>query len=271
MKAGGARAAATAFIIKHSFADITYDCEGFITQNKQSHLPDNAITTMGTSNISFIATDVTMAVNALINPGGAAGLEDSSKRSSVRSKAAAAANYLMTKTRIAMNGLMERVAGTDKLSYALCMTTSRSTKESGAVMSAHLATEHLKDQCKYFALSSLVAFAQKGYPFNKPYLDFYKRFRPALAYDTPVLLYPTSDNIKKITANVVEWSKLLVQTLLPLLLMKTTAGKTFQHAGRRRREKPFIPFLLQVHCWPKRTSLRTENPVFSSESACRTL
>lgn len=224
MKTGGARAAATAFIIKHSFADITYDCEGFITQNKQSHLPDNAIATLGTSSIPFIATDVAMAVTALINPGGNAGVDEANKRSSVRSKAAAAANYLMSKTRIMMNGLMERVAGTDKLSYALCMSTSKSTKEGVAPMSAHVSTEYLKDQCKYFALSSLVAFAQKGYPFNKPYLDFYKRFRPALAYDTPVLLYPNSDNIKKITANAAEWSKLLVQTLLPLLLLKTTAG-----------------------------------------------
>lgn len=224
MKAGGARAAATVFIIKHSFADITYDCEGFITQNKQSHLPDNAITTLGTSSISFIATDVAMAVTALINPGASAGADETNKRSSVRSKAAAAANYLMTKTRNALNGLMERVAVTDKLSYALCMSTCKSTKEGAVPMSVHLSFEHLKDQCKYFALSSLVAFAQKGYAVNKPYLDFYKRFRPALPHNTPVLLVATSENIKKITENVVEWSKLLVQTLLPLLLLKTTSG-----------------------------------------------
>ena len=66
MKTAGAKAAATAFLVRHTFADINYDGEGFITSNKQSHLPDIALTALAASSISFVAADVALT-------GGAAG------------------------------------------------------------------------------------------------------------------------------------------------------------------------------------------------------
>ena len=71
MKTAGAKAAATAFLVRHTFADINYDGEGFITSNKQSHLPDIALTALAASSISFVAADVALT-------GGAAGSGDGS-------------------------------------------------------------------------------------------------------------------------------------------------------------------------------------------------
>lgn len=224
VKAGGARASATAFLIKHSFADIMYDCEGFITQNKQSHLPDIALTTIGASNIPFVAVDVGMAAAALVNPS----IEEASKRSSTgRVKGPDPGTFLMSKTRNAMNNLLEKVAVTDALTYALCMSTSKSCKDVVAAPSVFASTEFVKDQCKYFALSNLVAFAQKGYSYSKPYLTFYQRYRCALAYETPGMPCNTPENAAVIADNAEALSKALVQFLLPLLMKVTTSGLFF--------------------------------------------
>jgi len=222
VKTGGARAAATAFVIRHTFADINYDCEGFITQNKQSHLPDIAITTLATSTIPFIAADVAMALAAEINPP----VMEESKRASVgRIKGPSTANFLMTKTKTQMNTLLEKLAETDKQSYGLCLSTGKCVKDGTMPVSAFTSTEYVKEQCKYFALSSLVTFGQKGFVYTKPYLEFYNRFRIALAFDTPNMPYVNAQNEKIIAANAVSLSKLLVQTLLPLLMKVTSVGK----------------------------------------------
>jgi myosin heavy subunit len=223
VKAGGARASATAFMVKHSFADIMYECEGFVTQNKQSHLPDMALTTIGACSIPFVAVDVGQAAAALANPNAAE--EAASKRSSVKAKGPSTATFLMTKTRNMMNAVLEEVAVTDKLTYALCIATAKSCKENATGLSAFASAEYVKDQCKYFALANLVAFAQKGFPYIKPYLEFYQRFRLALAYDTPALPYIAPENERVIAANAELLSKALVQNLLPLLMQVTTTGK----------------------------------------------
>lgn len=230
VKAGGARASATAFLVKHSFADVLYECEGFITQNKQSHLPDMALTTIGASDISFIAADVAQTAAALINPSAASSAssatEDSSKRTSVgaRSKGPGTHTFLMTKTRTMINALLEKIAVTDKLTYALCLTTAKSCKETVPLPSAFASTEYVKEQCRYFALPSLIAFAQKGFAYSKPYLEFYQRFRGAMAHGTPLLPPVLPENERVIAANAEALSRALVQSLLPLLLQVTQTG-----------------------------------------------
>jgi len=221
VKSAGARAAATAFIIKHTFADINYDCEGFITQNKQSHLPDIAITTLGTSTIPFIAADVAMALQAEINPP----MEDNKRSSVGRIKGPSTANFLMTKTKTMMNNLLEKLAETDKQSYGLCLSTGKCVKEGTLPVSAFTSTEYVKEQVKYFALPSLITFAQKGFVYAKLYVEFYHRFRFALARNTPNLPYVCAQNEKMIAANAIPLSKLLVQNLLPMLMKITVTGE----------------------------------------------
>jgi hypothetical protein len=210
-------------MVKHSFADIMYECDGFVTQNKQSHLPDMALTIIGACSIPFVAVDVGQAAAALANPAVA---EEASKRASVgKIKGPSTATFLMTKTRNMMNSVLEEVAGTDKLTYALCISTAKSCKENATGLSAFASAEYVKDQCKYFALSNLVAFAQKGFPYIKPYLEFYQRFRLALAYDTPSMPYIAPVNERVIAANAEVLSKALVQSLLPLMMQVTTTGE----------------------------------------------
>jgi myosin heavy subunit len=227
VKSGGARASATAFVVKHSFADIMYECDGFITQNKQSHLPDIAITTLATSSIPFVAADVAQTAAALINPtaGTTPAAEEANKRVSVgRIKGPSTNTFLMSKTRNMMNTLLEKVAVTDRLTYALCIATAKSCKEGAPPLSAFASTEFVKDQCKYFALPQLISFAQKGFAYSKSYLEFYQRFCGAMAHFTPLLPPVTSENERVIAANAQALSRALVQNLLPLLLQMTQAG-----------------------------------------------
>lgn len=199
-----------------------YECEGFITQNKQSHLPDIALTSIGASTIPFVAVDVGMAAAALVNPS----IEEASKRNSTsRVKGPDPGTFLMSKTRNAMNTLLEKIAVTDALTYALCMSTSKSCKEAVASPSAFASTEFVKDQCKYFALSNLISFAQQGYTYSKPYLVFYQRYRCAMAYQTPGMPCNTPENAQVIADNAEALCKALVQYLLPLLMKVTTTGK----------------------------------------------
>jgi hypothetical protein len=223
VKAGGPRAPATSFMIKHSFADAHYDCEGFITQNKQSHLPDFAIATMGLSTIPFVAADCAMtALQAAQGSVSAAPAEDASKRGSLsKSKAVSTAGFLMTKTRTQINTLFEKMASTEQVSFALCLTTTKSCKE-GAPKTVN--QDYLRDQCKHLALPSLISFAQQGYAYNKTYEEFYLRFRAALPFAADDLPYPHAQYLTKITANAVDLSKKLVASLLPLIMNHTSSG-----------------------------------------------
>ena len=131
-----------------------------------------------------------------------------------------------------MNLLLEKVADTEKLSYALCLTTAKSSKlitTSGGVVSTTsngaFNAEYLRDQCKYFALPSLIALAQKGFSCVKPYEEFYNYYRAAVAHCNTALPVGVNYATKRtIAANGAELSKILLQGLLPLLMQTTKAG-----------------------------------------------
>ena len=205
-----------------------YECDTFTVQNKQSHLPDIAITTLGGSSIPFVAQDVALALsNTTTTATTTSTEENANKRVSLsRGKTPSTTTFLMTKTRLQVNALFETITNTDQLTYALCISTIKSTKDTSIITTTNRdSIEFIKEQCKYFTLANLITFQQKGYSYSKIYSEFYKYYRVAAAYDIPNLPMIESHNEDIIQKNAVELSRSLISYLLPLLMKHTEAGK----------------------------------------------
>ncbi|KAJ1423006.1 P-loop containing nucleoside triphosphate hydrolase protein [Ochromonadaceae sp. CCMP2298] len=124
VRPAGAKSPPTCFVVRHSFGDVGYDCDGFTTANKQSHLPDSAIATLAGSCIPFVAGDVALQAASGAGAEKGAGVEDANKRSSARMRAAKTASLLMSKTKTQLQALLDRVGDTQRACYVVCMTTN---------------------------------------------------------------------------------------------------------------------------------------------------
>jgi amino acid transporter len=153
IKAGGARANPTVFVIHHSFGDVNYDLDGFIVQNKHFYLQAAVLAAIESSAVSFIAHDSTQQ-GSDAGPPTAPPLPNGStaKPNLLMTKAASLSNLLMTKSRDSLQKLLYTLTQ-HKLNYALCISTAPICKRVEK-QAALFNKEHVVAQCRYYALSS---------------------------------------------------------------------------------------------------------------------
>ena len=238
VRAGGARAKQTAFVIKHTFADVMYDFEGFVLSNKHGNLPPNALATLATSSIAFVARDVRVDPAAEsgadpppppgpLGPPPAPGNPSPPKRpisgglrANKANKAALVANYVMTKGRSDLHELLDSLKSASETApnYVLCIKSGMDCRLS--VMSntaaARFSTESVIAQLQYYSVSGLITLAKKGFAKVMPYTQFYDRFRVLLPFNfegLPFQAPPTTS-----TAEALKLCKQLLEVIFPLVL-----------------------------------------------------
>ncbi len=140
VKAGGPKAKATVFIVKHTFADVSYDCEGFVLANKNNALPASAMAVLATSKIAFIAGDVEAAAAGTPAPPGppppaASGVagDRSSLKARGENKAVLIANYFMTRNNNALSALIASLKASSNTYHVLCVGTTANKFEENPV------------------------------------------------------------------------------------------------------------------------------------------
>ena len=233
IKAGGARANPTVFVIHHSFGDVNYDLDGFIVQNKHFYLQAAVLAAIESSAVSFIAHDSTQQ-GSDAGPPTAPTLPNGStaKPNLLMTKTASLSNLLMTKSRDSLQKLLSTLTQ-HKLNYALCISTAPICKRVEK-QAALFNKEHVVAQCRYYALSSRIitiisiiviiitpissiiiitiilsssryyalssriALGQKGYPHIHQYRWCYDRYRPMLPFhllaaDLPISVQSAED------------------------------------------------------------------------------
>ena len=153
IKAGGARANPTVFVIHHSFGDVNYDLDGFIVQNKHFYLQAAVLTAIESSAVSFIAHDSTQQ-GSDAGPPTAPSLPNGStaKPNLLMTKTASLSNLLMTKSRDSLQKLLFTLTQ-HKMNYALCISTAPICKRVEK-QAALFNKEHVVAQCRYYALPS---------------------------------------------------------------------------------------------------------------------
>lgn len=225
MKAGGARVKSTIFIIRHSFGDVSYDGDGFVVQNKHCHLPASVLTALGLCTIPFIANDIAVGTStAVARPAP----PSNAIASRFKTSSSTSVNLLLTKSRDSLQSLLTLLQQNNQTSYALCIGTAptcRNTEKNSTLFNK----EHVIAQSKYYAVPSLIALVQKGFPHIQKYVKFYERYRVVLPFLQVGLPFEINKTIKNIPESErVAFSKQLCENVIhlcfPYLISDTTLG-----------------------------------------------
>eukprot|EP00981_Chlorochromonas_danica_P001703 scaffold369_cov177-Ochromonas_danica.AAC.36 len=180
VKAGGPRSKATVFIIKHSFADISYDCEGFIAAQKCGHLSSTTSTLFKTSSIAFISGYDDIGYDALPPP-----KDDNKAANVIRVKSEArlpvSSTYFWNRSRDCVNRLHSDFNLCKVFHFILCFNLNLPSITGDTTMEVAL------QQIRGSGLDSLISMAQKTFSMGQSYQDFYNRFRFLVPFVSPNL------------------------------------------------------------------------------------
>lgn len=199
VKAGGARAKPTSFSIKHSFADVTYDCEGFITVHKCGHAPPAAVALFKTSSLPFLA-GADIGYDSLPLP------KDESRFSIVRvkteSRAPSTPSFFWNRSKDIYNRLQADLNACSQRSFVVCIGLTVPSLTSDAN------NEIVMNQIRSCALENLILVSQRGFSYVKGFIEFYNKFRFLAPFASKQLPLSLTDSTSPVTG------KALCQSLL---------------------------------------------------------
>jgi hypothetical protein len=212
VKSGGPRAKQTVFIIKHSFCDISYDCEGFIMTNKTGTLPPTMNNCLKTSKISFISSESHQSHSHSHSPKDTAATGD--KESGTISKIGKLAqrndlkgqspsSFTFHRNKVIIEDLIKELNGCDKTNYLLCVNLYPFSKSSEA-----FPADYVSSQVKACHLEGVIKLSQSGFSYSRPYHDIYRRFRILIPFSHYRLPLHITETVEK---NYREYCKLLLE------------------------------------------------------------
>lgn len=199
VRAAGVKTKPTMFVIRHSYSDVSYDCEGFIAANKGGTLSTTAVGALKTSTIAFIANPVAGAkVFALP-------AADSSQKIGKIAKVGGGgiSSYSWHRTKDTIHKLETYLNGCIHHRYVCCLSPMLSAKAYDLS-----AADMLSLQIRSLSLVSLVQLFQNGFGFVHSYLEFFNMFRFLVPFNQQALPLAVDNTTPK--ANLISYCENLV-------------------------------------------------------------
>lgn len=203
IKAGGAKTKSTTFVVKHSFSDAAYDCDGFIFNNKHGEFPTAINSALRPSTISFVSSAI--AYGGLAPP---IAIPSEEKRG--KSKAL----QVWPKYQVMIDRLLSFLSACEKKNFVLCVNATTATTA---------AEDQLIAQAQHLLLPNLLQLSRFGYGYIKNYRDFFNRFRFLVRFDhdsIPLHLPDDDDDEEEEEVEVdilKSYCSMLLQDLLPVV------------------------------------------------------
>lgn len=169
VRSGGAKTKPTTFVVRHSFAEVGYDCEGFIFANKLSEPSPLVINCLKTSNIAFLNTPVSYA--PLLSPP-AAPVEEVKPNKLTKAKIVLQYTKFLQMT----DKVLTYLSTCEKKSFVLCVNASEAVDEG-----------LLTGQLQTLLIPNLVELARFGFGYRLLYHEFFQRYRLLAKFEHSLL------------------------------------------------------------------------------------
>jgi alpha-tubulin suppressor-like RCC1 family protein len=204
VKAGGTKTKQSVFVIKHTFSDVSYDCDGFITTNKLGTVPSTITNVLKTSKIPFVTSESLHPYKVQEAPKD----ESKPKGSLVKArtegqKGNSPSQYLFHKGRHTIEALLSELNRCEKTNYLLCLNIVPYSKSNEPAPS-----DYLVAQLRNHYIEGIIKLAQSGYSYSRPYHDIYRRFRVLIPFSNTKLPLYVNETIQK---NYKEYCRLLLK------------------------------------------------------------
>lgn len=201
IRAGGAKTKPTTFVVRHSFSEVAYDCDGFIFCNKLSEPSPTILNTLKTSTIPFLQSAAHFA--PLLNAAPAPPPPEEGKTNRLTK---AKITLLYTKFLQMTDKLLAYLASCDKKNFVLCVNASAAVDEA-----------MLSGQIQSLLIPNLVELSRFGYGYRLQFVEFFQRYRILAKFDHATLPIGLSPSLMHDVHRMRSYSQALMDEVVAIV------------------------------------------------------
>lgn len=201
VRAGGAKTKPTTFVVRHSFAEAAYDCDGFIFCNKLSEPSPTILNTLKASTIPFLQSAAHFG--PLLNAAPAPPPPEEGKANRLTK---AKITLLYTKFLQMTDKLLAYLASCEKKNFVLCVNASAAVDE--AVLGG---------QIQSLLIPNLVELSRFGYGYRLQFVEFFQRYRILAKFEHATLPIGLSPSLMHDVHRMRSYSQALMDEVVALV------------------------------------------------------